>query len=330
LVAAGRGQGITGAQIAREFWPKDQATAELVIRAATAPAMTNVAGWAQELAAQAVGSFLGSLLDSAAAQVLARAPLFNEPGYATVHLPRATTNPAPGWIGEGQPIPVAEGVLNASTLGPPKKLGIIESFTLWLAQASTPSAELVVETMLRDAAAKQLDASLFSASAATATAPAGLLNGISASTASTGTVGVDAAIADAQVLVDAVVAGGGGASGICFVASPGRALALRTYIPTATVFASASVPSAELICLDTRALASMFGATPEITAAQETVLHYESATPADIGTVGTPNVVAVPSKSLFQTAALALRLILRAAWLMRTPAIAHIDTGMVW
>jgi hypothetical protein len=330
LVAAGRGQAITAAQIAREFWPRDAATAELITRAATAPAMTSVAGWAQELAATAVGSFLGSLLDSAAAQVLARAPMFNEPGYATVHLPRATTNPAPGWVGEGQPIPVAAGVLNAATLGPPKKLGIIESFTLWLAQASTPSAELVVETMLRDAAAHQLDTALFSASAVTSTAPAGLLNGVSASTASTAAAGVDAAVADARILIDAVVTGGGGSSGICFVASPGRAMALRTYIPTATVFASASVPAASLICLDTRALASMFGATPEITAAQETVLHYESATPADIGTVGTPNVVAAPAKNLFQTAALAVRLVLRAAWLMRTPAIAHIDSAMVW
>lgn len=330
-VAAAATPGGHAADIARERWPRDAATLALIQRAASVPASTTGSGWADALAAQATGAFIASLQPSAGASLIAAGVQFDMAGRRQINLPRAQSTGTGRWVGEGQPIPVAQAVLTSVPLNL-FKLAIIEAITREVAESAVGGGETTIGMILKDSVRLALDAALFSnAAAVTGVSPAGLLNGISATTASTSTDGFTAALADARTLVDAVVAGGGG-SNIMFFASPGRALALRTYLDEAAppIFGSSAIPAGQLICLDAAAFASGFGATPQIAAATEATVHFEDTTPAQIGTAGSPNVVAAPTRSAFQLELVVLRCILSASFCMRLPAIAHIDTGMTW
>jgi hypothetical protein len=326
---------VTGRQagtVSRDFWPRDPATLALIVRAATAPATSITAGWAAELGATALGAFLGSLQDSAAAALFAAAPRYDLAGLAQLSLPRASSTGSAAWTAEGAPIVVPQGVIAGVPLGPVKKLAIIESCTREVAEAGPEGGEAIITTLVRDAVARQLDISLFSNTAASALRPAGIVNGITPLVASTGT-GVDAAIADLRNLVDAIVTAGGSGRPM-FFASPGRALVVAGYFSelAGQVFGSASIPSGTLIAVDPRAFASAFGADPEIRVSIEGVIHYEDTTPLQIstGTQGSA-VLATPTRSAFQTDVLLIRCILRAAWTLRIPGTAAwINTGLSW
>jgi len=71
---------------------------------------------------------------------------------------------------------------------------------------------------------------------------------------------------------------------------------------------SGNVPDDVVVLQATNAMtyASEYG--PVIDASNSASLHYEDTTPLDIGTAATPNTVAAPVKSLFQTDSVALRM----------------------
>jgi hypothetical protein len=68
---------------------------------------------------------------------------------------------------------------------------------------------------------------------------------------------------------------------------------------------------------------------PTIETGQESVIHFEDTHPADIGTPGTPNVVAAPSKSAVQTDIVAIRFRANAAWAV-TPGGAQVVQNVNW
>jgi hypothetical protein len=67
-------------------------------------------------------------------------------------------------------------------------------------------------------------------------------------------------------------------------------------------------------CFAPAAVISGYQDAPTIETTKEAVLHFESTSPADIGTPGTPPVVAAPSKSAFQTDILAIGVRANCAW----------------
>ena len=108
-------------------------------------------------------------------------------GLNSVLLPHRSTNlPAidTQWIAENGAFPVKQFSLAASTLGPTHKLAT--SVLLSREMAESAGGEEVFATLLREDVAAILDASLFSTAAASTSRPSGLLNGISALTATTG------------------------------------------------------------------------------------------------------------------------------------------------
>lgn len=333
-VIAARNLGDSAADVARRMWGRqtsNQVTLALLTRGATAPAMTSVAGWAQEVAASSVASFLASLQESAASRLIALAPRLDMDGVVSVRLPRATSTGAPAWTAEGAPAPVAQAVLAGPTLGPPRKAVIIETYTRELAESTPENVEALVGQILKDAVAAQLDVALFSNTAASSVRPPGLVAGITPLTASTA-AGLAAALADVRGLVDAITANGGGAD-IAFACSAGRAIALRTYVPTIAdrVFGSSHIAAGELYAASIGAFVSGFASDPEIRASIESVVHFEDTAPLAIGTPGSPATVAAPSKSAFQSDLVILRARLDAAWALRVPgAAAWINTGMTW
>jgi hypothetical protein len=90
-----------------------------------------------------------------------------------------------------------------------------------------------------------------------------------------------------------------------------------------------TVPDAQLIAIAVPAFVSGFGAVRRISVSEHAVVHQEDTTPLPIGQPG--NIVAAPSRSLWQTDSVAIRCILDAAWALRaTGAVAWIQTGITW
>lgn len=313
-------------QIAEGLYGK--AEAEFIAKAAVGPMATgDVGGFAGVTTAQ----FLRSLRSrSAAAQLFALARDVDLTG-GTVNLPRITSDfPNAAWVAEGGPAPVFRGTLAAISLTP-RKLMALSALTGELADYSAGVAEQVISDMLEDSAAKALDTKLLSTDAATATAPAGILNGISATAGASGG-GQGAMVTDISALT-AIVAAAGGGAGLVFLASPPQAVTLQLLAGgnfNFPVIVAPTLPAGTVIALDVLTFVSGFNsADPQIDVADSALVHLEDTTPLAIGTAGSPNTVAAPVRSAFQADLKVLRCILRAAWAMRAPAIAY-TTSATW
>lgn len=318
----------TTTKVATELYGHEGAAE--VLRAAVTPSATN--DWGSQLAAGVrVAAFLGSLRSrSAAAQLFESGLRVNLDRIGSASLPTAATAfPQPGWVAEGQPIPAFAGSLGTVPLAP-KKLAALVGLTGELAELSAEDAEAIIEDAMLDATAKALDASLLSNTAASGLRPAGILNGITALGATAGG-GLNAFVGDMKALVGTIHAAGGG-SEVLVVAAPQQAVAAQILGGAGLktrVIAAPSLAAGTVIAIEARALASGFSDIPRIDVAKEATIHWDDAAPAQIGTAGSPNVVAAPTRSGFQSNINVLRLVLRASWAMRAPMVAWIN-GTSW
>jgi len=320
--------------IAERAWPRDRAALS-IIRAAVPPMSTSSSG-ISALQPNPIAAFVSGLqMQSAASRLFAAGITVDLNGVYTVSIPRAdaSTSPPPVFVGEGAPIPVGQPVVSSGVVGPARKMALIESLTNWLADASAPTAETVIRTIMTEAAARALDAAVFSAVSADATRPAGILNGVAPLTAATGG-GQAAAIADIGAIVAAIASAGGGQRVLLFV-PPAKAVTLPMLAPgvvTAPNLEIVAAPSLSttVIGVDPAGFISGYGDQPRIDVGRSSTLHMEGATPAQIGTPGSPNVVAAPTRSMFQTDSYSLRLILPCAWAMRAPGLVQLVSGVTW
>jgi hypothetical protein len=79
--------------------------------------------------------------------------------------------------------------------------------------------------------------------------------------------------------------------------------------------------------------ADFFSATgdePRFDVSDQATLHMEDTSPAQIGTTGTPNVVAAPVRSMWQTDSIALRMVMDLNWSMRRAGVVAYTTGVTW
>jgi hypothetical protein len=314
------------------MFPDDEVALAIVQRAAMTGGTTTVPGWASDLVGQAVAEWLPSLYPQSAAAGLMRRGGFNMTlgdGIGSISVPgRAVAPVSLPWVGEGAPIPARSYTLNGALLSP-RKMGAIVVWSRELQRTS--NAETVFTALLEEDAALSLDAAYFSAIAGSATTHRGLLNGLTTLPPETLQGSNDATMrADIANLAEAVAPASN--ETLVFIAAPSRASAMNLVIPitlNATVLPSLAVPATRVIAIDAAALVHAFGAAPDFTAGDEaTVVMNDVA--ADIGTPGTPPVVGAPTKSLFQTAQLALRMLVDIAFAQRRAgAVAFID-GVIW
>lgn len=321
-LAAVRDRDVT--QTAERLYGKSEA--DFIAKAAVGPMTTDdVGGFAGVRIAQFLRSLRGR---SAAAQLFALGVDLDLTGLGSITLPRASSEfPNAAFVAEGGPAPVFRGTLTATTLIP-RKLIALAALTQELASFSADVAEQVISDMLQDSAAKALDAKLFSTDAATATAPAGILNGVAATAGAVGG-GLGELAADLRALIGSVVAAGGGAN-LVVLASPPNAVSLQLLAGgnfALPVIIGPALAPGMVIVLDALAFVSGFSGAPQITVADNAVVHLEDTAPLAIGTAGAPNTVAAPVRSAFQADLKVLRCILRAAWAMRAPAIAYTTTA---
>ena len=302
-------------EVINRLWPADQVT-----RAASAPAMTSVTGWAAELVRKIVSEALAALGPaSAGARVLSEGLVLGWDGAGAISAPAVVAGAGnASFVAEGAPIPVRQ-LASTAVLMTPYKLATIAVLTWEMTQSG--NAEQIIGDALVRSCGNALDSVLFGSAAASAAQPAGLRNGIATSTASASTDAFGAVFEDVSTLINAISAVAGSGPYI-LVANPGRAVMLRSRLPQdytqvgLSVFSSTAVGN-DLVAVAPAALVSAFSPDPDVEAAAGGTLVMDTAPPADPGSTGT-------HKSLFQTESIALKVRWPCTWALRNSA------GVAW
>jgi HK97 family phage prohead protease/HK97 family phage major capsid protein len=337
-------------QVLRECYRDDEVTGT-IIRTAMAPAMTTVAGWAQELVGTAIADLLQQLqLVSIYPRLSGYGSKFTFGRNGIIKIPARSATPKinGSFVGEGQPIPVRKLGLSSITLTP-KKMAVISEFTREMAMASTPSIESVIRQAINEDTAEAIDQALIDATVADTIRPAGLRAGVSGLTPSAATTAFDKMIADIKALIAPIVAARGGRK-LVLLMNTAQSLSMSWVVApngefifadvasgtlrNLTVITSTTVPAGMLIMLDAADFASVTGDTAQFDVSDVATLHEEDTAPLPIvgGTVQPPVIgsIAAPVRSLFQTASIAVRLLLDMNWTMRRTGMVSWMTGVTW
>jgi HK97 family phage major capsid protein len=285
------------------------AAIDYVHKTAVNPAMTTVAGWAQELVQNDVRGFLDTLKTiSVAAALASRSQSVSFDGFNSITMPRRNPRAAnqrhePAWVGEAGYIPLTQFSFG-STVMSRFKLAAITTFSREIAERSTPQIEGLLRAALSEAYAEVLDDALLSAGAAVANVrPAGLLAGVTVAAGTAGG-GDDAVRADVKAMITSLMATRGGVRPVLMVNDLDRlSLAMMTSPMSDPIFAgelasgrllgidiisSANVPQGTAIAVDAAAFASAFDAPQFDVSDVATVVeaNADGAAPTHAGTAG--------------------------------------------
>lgn len=299
----------------------------VINRDAPAPVATTAdAGYAAELVQTDFGQFLGWLAPaSAAARILAMGLHVPMRG-GTFKAPARDTSPSElPWIGESAPMPVRSMTLMGVELSPRK----MATMSIISREAAKYGGEAVITSLLREDAAKSVDAAYFSTAAGDTIVHPGLLSG---ATPIAGYAGGDepAFLEDIAALL-AVVAPNG-SSDIVLVTGQHTALRIAVKFPDfpLQVFPSQAVPESRLIAVDAGALVHSIGDF-EIDISRDAVVHME-ADPDDVEHIADAGTMAgsSPVRSLFQTDAWGIRILGEVAFAGRKANVAAYVEGVTW
>jgi HK97 family phage prohead protease len=323
----------------------------IVGKAATVPALTTAVGWAAELVTTERQAFMATLQPKAVFGPLAARSLaftFGTSGIISIPTRNATPTIAGSFVGEASAIPVRQGAFSAITLTP-KKMAVITVFSREISEHSDPAIEGLLRTAISEDTAVAIDSVLMDANAATAVRPAGLRNGVSTLTPTAITGGAFAAvIGDIKLLYGALqTATLGNVRDPVLLMTPAMALALSLTVapngtfafPTMTAeggtlggiptIVSPNVTADTLFLIDAADFVTATGAM-RMDLSDSATLHMEDSAPLPISATGTPNTVAAPVRSLWQTDTLGLRMLLPLNWAFRRPTMVAYITGVTW
>jgi len=326
-------------EVREKIYGDDEKTREacdLVLRAASAPAMTTVTGWAAELVHQIYTDFMEILMpDSLLPGLAARGITLNFGAAGRIIIPTRNRTPtlAGSFVGEGMAIPVRQGAFSSQTLTP-KKVAVISSWTREMNDHSIPAIEGLLREAVQVDTAVAIDTVLIDANPATTIRPAGLLNGVSGLTPTAGG-GLAGLTGDLKLLTQALVAGTyGNVRSPVWLMNPGDLISasltsaantgifpFRDEIKAGTLggipfIRSVTMPAHQMVLIDAADFVVVGGEAPRLEVSDQATLHMEDTSPLDLAT-GSPAVVASPQKSLFQTDSLALRMVMPLNWLQR-------------
>jgi HK97 family phage major capsid protein/HK97 family phage prohead protease len=322
---------------------------DLVTRAASAPAITTVAGWADTFVQTMVADLIDSLMPvSVFPRLAAMGQTYTFGQNGIISLPSRTTgNLGGGFVLQGAPIPVKQGAFTAVTMTP-KKMAVITTLTREMAEHSTPSLEGILRQAIMEDTGLAIDTVLLDNNAASATRPQGLQNVGGAALGPTAAGGIAAIIGDLKLMVaDLQSTTSGNIRKPVWIINPGDVLAMsltqaaaggdlpfRDELARGTllgypVIQSATGTTDTFYLMDASDFATSVG-VPRFDVSDQAVLHMEDTTPLAIGTAGTPATVAAPTRSLYQTDSMALRLIWPMDWAVRRANTVAWVTNMSW
>lgn len=326
-----------------------KAVFDVVTRAASAPADTTTSGWASQLVETSISEFMQLLMPASVYPSLAAKGLrlnFGRAGVISIPSRSATPTIAGSFVAQGAPIPVRQGAFGSVTLTP-KKMAVISTFTREIAEHSTPAIEGLIRDAIQEDTSVALDSVLLDATAASTTRPAGLRNGVTVTTATTGG-GFTALVGDIKALIGALItASNGNIRQPVFITNPANALSIALtqnaggdfpfkqeisngQLQGYPLIQSATVTAGRLYLVDAADFVSVEGDAPRFDMSDQATLHMEDTTPTAISAGGTPNTVAAPIRSLYQTDSMALRMIMDVNWAMRRTGVVAWTESVTW
>jgi HK97 family phage major capsid protein/HK97 family phage prohead protease len=326
-----------------------KAAFDVVSKAVSAPALTTTTGWAAELVQTAFLDMIETLIPISVYPGLSnRGPKFTFGRNGIVSIPaRSTaTTVAGSFVGQGSPIPVRQGAFTATTLTV-KKLGVITTFSREMAEHSTPQIEAVLRQAILEDTSVAIDSILLDATAASAVRPAGLRNGVTGATATTGG-GLAALVGDVKALAGSLITSSNGhLRDPVWIMNPVQVLSIQFQTNANgqfifqdeiaqgrfrgyPLYQSTTVPSGTVLLLDAADFFSATGDTPTFNASDTATLHMEDTTPLALSATGAPNTVAAPIRSLYQTDSLAIRMTMDMNWAMRRTGVVAFVSGVSW
>jgi HK97 family phage prohead protease len=317
-------------------------------RAATAPATTTTSTWAAELAVTGQGAWFNALMAGSIFQpVSARGMNITLGRNNQISMPTrlATPTVAGSFVAEGAPIPVRQAAFTAITIGL-KKMAVITSYTREIAEHSTPEIETILRQLIMDDTGVAVDTVFIDATSSTSVRPGGIRAGVAGQTPTAGG-GFNALVGDVKLLVG-ILAGMNALSNPVWIMNPVQAISIGLTQNAGgdfpfqgeinagrllgyPVVVSSIVTAGMVILINADDLMVVQGDTPRFDVSDQATLHFEDTTPLQISTTGSPNTVAAPVRSMFQTDSLALRMILPMNWaIRRTPSPVAWVTGVTW
>jgi HK97 family phage major capsid protein len=313
----------------------------VITKAASAPAQTNVQGWASELVRDTYAAFMDTLKPES---VIPRLGLntYSFDGYQSIKIPmRAETpNLAGAFRAEAAPIPVKQMGFTSKVLTP-KSMGVISTFSNELFERSTPNILEVIRSAMVTDTAQALDVAFLSATAGSAIVPAGIQNGVVApnTAASAGSTVADIT-EDLRGRLQQMASLNLGRKPV-WIMNPARAwgLQLATNAVGAVAFpemssgsligvpvvTSTNVP-ADVVFLVDAAEVYFAGGAPRFMGTDVATLHMEDTLPLEI--VG--SVTANPVRSLYQTNTAAIRAMWDLDWAVNRTGAVQTITGVAW
>lgn len=321
------GQGRGAESVLKRAWPNDT-TAQMVLKAASSPIMTGnfwtIVG-TNPLAALAPAS--------AAAQLFEQCTQVDLAGVTSVRLPYVAGAPQPGFVGEGSPAPVVQLSIAGVDIGPAKKILILAGLSGELDNAHPATASAMIGKALAEATTKAVDAAAFSNIAGDAVRPPGLLYNVTPLTAATaGGSDLETLASDIATLVNAIVAANLSPEGMVIVASWKQATKLRLLSGPNfkhAIIGTSALADRTIVGIAPAGVGVGYVGTPEIGVSKEAAVHFEDVSPQPISTPGTPNTVAAPVRSAWQSDVLIVRVRAKCAW-DNLPGAVQIISGTNW
>ena len=312
----------------------------IIVKADQTIGTTTVSGWASELVQTVNQGFMDALMPYSIYPALrSRGIGVNFDGIGTVSLPSRTAGGAGGgFVAEGAPIRVGR-ITTAAVTMTPKKLGVIVPFSRELAKRSTPAIEALVRQGILEDTAVILDSAIIDATASSTARPAGLLNGVSATSSGYGGGDYQAVLADFAALLapfytanaaDNITVLMNPIQGLKLAMMPGPDGVIGSFMGAirdrVTFLESTTVPANRLIALRNSDFATALGDAPEFDISEQATVHMEDTTPLEIVS-GTGPTTADPVRSFFQTATIGVRMLMDVSWKMRRSGMVQwIDT----
>lgn len=308
----------------------------LITRSNVVPADTTTTGWAKELNQTLFADMIESLQPFSIyprLRSMGQSYTFGTNGSISIPSRDATPTVAGAFVLQGAPIPVKQGAFSAITLVP-HKMGVITTLTREIAEHSTPALEGILRNAILQDTAVALDTVLMGAAAGTTTQPAGMLAGVTVTTAdAAGSTDLAKFQNDVTNLVAALVTGtNGNLRRPVWIMSPADVV-IASMLQTTTgdmpfkdelargtlynipVIQSTTGTSDKMFLLDAADFATATGDTPRFDVSDQAVLHMDTAPTQLAGNAtATPVAAAYPIRSLYQTDSLAIRMIVDLTW----------------
>ena len=352
------GSRVDAAEYAKSVMGDDEMSAilrvpsKVIERATVATGQAGVVGYAAELATiqQANSAFIEMLR---ATSIVARFPgrQMDFAGDSSIKIPRQTGGAKGSFIGENKPIPVGALSFDDLTLTP-KKAAIIIAATNELLGKSSPSALQLIQDDIIAGTGETIDTLFVSATAGTAVAPAGLLNGATSSASAGATLAnIDA---DLKTMTNALIAANVPMTTPVWIMNPTRLNSLshlrdgsgakafpevaNGMLGSYPVLTSTNVTDSEVILTDASQVIVASDYAPILSISEDATLVMDDTVPAPtIGeevdaaaALGAGAVSADRISSMYQQDAVAIRLKMGIDWGHRHIAGTYLLTGVAW